>query len=478
MASQCWINLGADGTFASSGKLSSTTADVDRLLGDGMGGASRLVLFFHGGLVSQASGLASAERMAANYGTAAASIGIIWETGLSETFRDNLLAITNTKIFKKTLSWVLAKAGVGDDTGAKGPGAGVLDAAEIEAMLETPEGAAALDKALTAQVDAAKSSASAKSSGLDDLDAEAIARDLEYDFAADSSVPDLIEQGAPGTQQIRRKLDLEEGAKGPTVTGVAFFIGKIVVAVIRRYRSGTAHDALPTAVEELLRAAYLADIGKFAWDAMKTKAQRMWADDGTAPGVTGHGGGYILRRLEALQAARPDMIIDVVGHSAGSIAICEMLAAIEADQRRIRLRNIIFLAPAVRLDLFALWIQRGPQIFKRFRMFAMTDAAEKEDRVGGSVYPRSLLYLVSGCFEDRPDAGIVGMDRFLIRATTSAGRDYDDVRRWLREETRLAYSPSAAGAPQGLQTGALHHGDFDDDSATLASLLFMAGATP
>ena len=97
MASQCWINLGADGTFASSGKLSSTAADVDRLLGDGMSGASRLVLFFHGGLVSQASGLASAERMAANYGTAAASIGIIWETGLSETFRDNLLAITNTK---------------------------------------------------------------------------------------------------------------------------------------------------------------------------------------------------------------------------------------------------------------------------------------------------------------------------------------------------------------------------------------------
>jgi hypothetical protein len=230
-------------------------------------------------------------------------------------------------------------------------------------------------------------------------------------------------------------------------------------------------------VEELLRAAYLADVGKFAWDAMKTKAQRMWIDDGTAPGVTGYGGGYILRRLEALQLARPDITIDVVGHSAGSIAICEMLAAIEADRRRIRLRNILFLAPAVRLDLFARWIRRGPQIFKRFRMFTMTDAAEKEDRVGGSVYPRSLLYLVSGCFEDRPDAGIVGMDRFLRRAVTSVGRDYDDVRGWLQEDTRLVYSPSGADAAQGLQTSALHHGDFDDDPATLASLLFMAGAT-
>ena len=144
-----------------------------------------------------------------------------------------------------------------------------------------------------------------------------------------------------------------------------------------------------------------------------------------------------------------------------------------------RLRNIIFPSrPPSGLTCSPSGFSEAPQIFKRFRMFTMTDAAEKEDRVGGSVYPRSLLYLVSGCFEDRPDAGIVGMDRFLIRATTSAGRDYDDVRRWLREETRLAYSPSAAGAPQGLQTGALHHGDFDDDSAALASLLFMAGATP
>ncbi|MER8970835.1 hypothetical protein NKI54_35655 [Mesorhizobium sp. M0663] len=478
MASQCWINLGADGRFAASGKLSSTPADVDHLLGDALGDASQLVLYFHGGLVNEASGLISAERMSGNYGSTAASVGIIWETGLAETFRDNLLSITETKVFKKALSWVLAKAGVGDDGGAKGIGGGPLAAAEIEAMLETPEGARALDGALAAQADAAQLAASAKSSGLDDLDAEAIASDLEYDFAADPSLPDLIDLAVLGSDPIRRKLDLEDGARGATITGVALFIGKVVVAVIRRYRSETAHDVLPTAVEELLRAAYLGDVGKFAWDAMKAKAQRMWTDDGATPGVNGHGGGYMLRRLEALQAARPEMIIDVVGHSAGSIAICEMLAAIEADRRTIRLRNILFLAPAVRLDLFARWIPRGPQIFKRFRMFTMTDAAEKQDRIAGPIYPRSLLYMVSGCFEDRPDAAIVGMDRYLRRAATSAGRDYDDVRLWLQEGNRLAYSPSPARTAQGLQTNSLHHGSFDDDPATLASLRFIVGATP
>lgn len=472
MASQCWINLGADGTFGASGKLSSTPADVERVLGDDLAGASRLVLFFHGGLVSEANGLASAKSMAATYLDKAASIGIIWETGLAETIRDNLLAITDTKIFKKALSWVLAKAGVGDEAGARGVAVGPLGANRIEEMLETAGGADVLDTMLSkATLTAA---ATAKGADVSDLDEGSIAADLEYEFDADPSLPDLIDARAPGSEPIRRKLDLQEGAKGLTVGGVAFFIAKVVLAVIRRYRSGTAHDALPTAVEELLRAAYLADVGKFAWDAMKSKSQRMWIDDGDAPNLTSHGGGYILRRLEALQARRPQMIIDVVGHSAGAIAICEMLAAIEADKRAIKLRNIIFLAPAVRLDLFARWIPRGPQIFRRFRMFTMNDAAEKADRVGGPIYPRSLLYLVSGCFEDRPDAAILGMERFLGHTQTTAGRDYDDVRHWLGAEKRLIYSPTLDGAFDGLQTRALKHGDFDNDKLTLGSLLFLA----
>ncbi|MCW1408207.1 hypothetical protein OLZ32_08020 [Rhizobium sp. 1AS11] len=475
MASQCWINLGADGTFASSGQLRSTPDDVVYLLRDALEGATRLVLFFHGGLVNEASGLASAERMADNYGATAASLGVVWETGLGETVRDNLRGLTESEVFKKALSWVLAKAAAGDNEGAKGAAGGELTAVEIEAMLNTPEGAAALDAAFSIQADVAQRVVTAKGGGLDDLDAEAIARDLEYDFASDRSLPDLIDQAGP-TDPLRRKLDLEDGARGVTVTGLALFIAKVIVAVVRRYRAKTAHDALPTAVEELLRAAYLADVGKFAWDAMKTKAQRMWIDDGESPDIDAHGGGYILRRLEVLQKARPDMIIDVVGHSAGSIAICEMLAAIEASKRRIRLRNILFLAPAVRFDLFARWIPRGPQIFKQFRMFTMTDAAEKADRIGGALYPRSLLYIVSGCFEDRPDAAILGMDRFLRQAGTSAGQDYDDVRRWLLEDNRLVYSPSAAGVGDGLQTSAHKHGAFDDDAATLASLLFLAGA--
>ena len=82
--------------------------------------------------------------------------------------------------------------------------------------------------------------------------------------------------------------------------------------------------------------------------------------------------------------------------------------------------------------------------------------------------------MVSGCFEDRPDDAIAGMQRFLRKATTSAGRDYDDVREWLKADNRVVYAPSDDAAGDGLQTRAQHHGDFDDDKMTLGSLLSIA----
>ncbi|UPJ49275.1 alpha/beta hydrolase [Bradyrhizobium sp. 200] len=428
-------------------------------------------------MVSEKQGLDVALAMAKMYGEVP-SLALLWETGIFETVRDNALGITNTKLFRKALSWILAKAGIGDLGSPKGAAQGTMDPATIETMLATEEGTRQLDVMLTAEAKGMKGQAIAKGPTDDDLDEAKIAEDLEYDFSSDTSLPDLIDSGAPGSRQIRQRIDTDEGERGFTSAGVALFVARVIVATVRRYRSGTHHDPLPTAVEELFRAAYLAEVGKFAWDAMKTKAERMWIDDGEDPGVDGHGGGYILRRLEQRQAANPALTIDLVGHSAGSIAICEMLAAIDAKQRRIRFRNVVFLAPAARLDLFARWIVRGPRIFDRFRMFTMTDEWEKYDKLLGSIYPRSLLYLVSGCFEDRPDDAIAGMARFLRETTTSAGRDFDDVRQWLRQENRVVYAPSDDGAEEGLRTRSERHGDFDDDQPTLASLLSMARAVP
>jgi hypothetical protein len=389
-----------------------------------------------------------------------------------------MFGITETKLFKKALSWVLAKAGGGDLEGAKGEANQIMSPTEIEKMLDSEAGAKTLDALLSRQAQEAKGAATAKSLTSGELNEEAIAQDIESDFSSDMSLPEMIVSNQPGSGPIRRRLEEETGARSfSAAAGVAIFLARVIVAVARRYRSGTHHDPLPTAVEELFRAAYLAEVGKFTWDTMKTKAQRMWIDDGENPGFEGHGGGYLLRRLEQIQASKPDFKIDVVGHSAGSIAICNMFAALDAKQRKLRFRNVVFLAPAVRLDLFARWITRGPKVFERFRMFTMADEWEKLDQLLGAIYPRSLLYLVSGCFEDRPDDAIAGMGRFLREPTTSAGRDFDDVRQWLKADDRLIYAPSDDGAAEGLRTRSEHHGGFHEDKSTLESLLSIARVT-
>lgn len=94
-------------------------------------------------------------------------------------------------------------------------------------------------------------------------------------------------------------------------------------------------------------------------------------------------------------------------------------------------------------------------------------------------YPSSLLYLVSGLFEDgegwdEADAPLLGMERFLEGPT---GWDADPVqgpaiiavREWLAAGADRIVLAKAAGGP-GLNSGATSHGGFDDDRETLESV--------
>jgi hypothetical protein len=79
----------------------------------------------------------------------------------------------------------------------------------------------------------------------------------------------------------------QPGEKGVSLVAAAWLVAKVAIATVRRRLRGTDHDIFPTAVEELLRPAYLADLGKFAWDGMKEVGQAMWRDDGHQPGPDG-----------------------------------------------------------------------------------------------------------------------------------------------------------------------------------------------
>lgn len=473
----CWINVGPEGRFRQSGSIFSRPSDVDYLLGDALEGRTKLVLHFHGGLVSEAAGKAIAEAMASHYGNSAASVGLVWETGIVEVFRDNLRKIHSLKAFRKALSWVIAKAlpALGAEEGARGAAGAIVDHRAIERLLATEAGVTALDAALSSE--AVANTAKLRARGGDaetPLIEEAVADELALDLSSDPELLEMVERRTEGGDAIADQLPSDAAERGISLLALAGFLAKLVIAVVRRYRQDTHHDLVATAVEELLRAAYLAEVGQFAWAEMKHKAFGMWADDGPQPNMEGHVGGYLLRRLEVLRQTRPEVSVDLVGHSAGSIAIAHMFRAIEDQRRDIAIRNVAFLAPAVRLDVFAAEIARRPDRFARFRSFTMCDDWEKRDKLVSELYPRSLLFFISGLLEDRPGVPLAGLARHITRRSATAGPEFDDIRAWLAASDRLVLSPSADTAGSGLRTRSARHGDFDNDPITLASLLALA----
>jgi hypothetical protein len=98
-----YINIGAKGTL--SGKLHTTTSDIDAILDHLRTKADKVVLHFHGGLVSAEAGELTARSFVPLYKSAGAHpVVFIWETGFLETILHNLDDIQNTVLFKKILA--------------------------------------------------------------------------------------------------------------------------------------------------------------------------------------------------------------------------------------------------------------------------------------------------------------------------------------------------------------------------------------
>jgi pimeloyl-ACP methyl ester carboxylesterase len=186
-------------------------------------------------------------------------------------------------------------------------------------------------------------------------------------------------------------------------------------------------------------------------------------------------GSYFIKKLDEYQKQTGiKLTIDLVGHSAGSIVICELLKMITAKKYDIRFRNIIFMAPACRTDLFEDSIMKNADKFTSFRCFTMSDEKEKEDRMLDFVYPRSLLYLISGILESRSDDLILGLQRH-----TTGTYPYNDeqslrIANFLKEEGHAVYAVTDKDAAEGFRSGALKHGAFDDEKeSTLDSIIYI-----
>ncbi|MFN8302213.1 MAG: hypothetical protein U0U46_06950 [Saprospiraceae bacterium] len=466
-----YLNLGQGGKFKSGGATSSTAADVDAMFQHlSTAQHKKLILHFHGGLVSEENGLKIARKMADNYQAVGHAYTFVWETGLVETLLSSFDKIQETGLFQELKKIVVRKVceklGI-EETGARG--VAPIDAARVEQELQEPQPFERMEA--RARGGAEK----LEESKLPMLERE-IEAELEEELDGRADLQTMLQPGSP------------DGQRGIAMAFLAN-LARIVIRVIRRYIRKREHGLLATTVEEILREFYVAEIGTLIWDGMKEKARNgMWMPNTGLQNDERHGGYYFLEKLNAFLGANPGWTVDLVGHSAGSIAICHLLkAANEHGFEHIRARWILLLAPACRTKLFYEQVVRHPERFDHLRMFTMTDDCEQTDHLASLAYPRSLLYLVSGILEtgkypDETDDAegdgdyfVLGLMRqFSDRPFYQKSEVLQEVKRFFETGDRLVLSPCDPVSPiQGAFCRSEKHGNFDNDEPTLASLAFL-----
>ena len=158
--------------------------------------------------------------------------------------------------------------------------------------------------------------------------------------------------------------------------------------------------------------------------------------------------------------------LHLVGHSAGAILHAHLADALAKKQRQVD--TCTLWAPACTMALFNTTYMPLLMDGKiaHMNLFILSDKAEQDDSCA-DVYHKSLLYLVSNALERTPHIPFRQDGEPLARARALPGRP---CRRSLPDR-RLEWvvAPNRQEGRNGSQ--AKHHGDFDDDPATVAATL-------
>jgi len=480
----------------------------------GQTATNRLALFFHGGLVDKASGQQSAANEFRAYEDCAFPLFFIWESGFGEALAHHLPLIFAETIFGRVLSHAM------DIISSK-----LTPAPSVAALTPATETVAAPPLVITSEdIDAFIHAV--QSDPLVQNEAVAIARSsqdvnaaLAQGVARNSMVlsprtllsPEIVGSVRGAFLQASPAASLSEPAleSFPFSVGgalqAALSIAKAAVPVIlntiKRFALGRDHGLPCTIVEEILRALYLANFGSAIWEEMKKETE-----DAFGPDSSRFGGTAVVEEICLLIKNKPATTITLVGHSTGGVYIGNFLQHVDQAltmQGDTTTRfDIVLLAPANTDDFFAQQYVRSR--IRGIRMFLMKDEVEQQDHlltkdVGpadpsilGNVYPRSLLYLVSGICEyfegqggdgvhrmDGFDMPILGMDRFYKNAATFSPADYPNVG-FVRTEfpsspgdpafARVLSPTDNTTAPLGFRSTALKHGNFPGDQLTIQSL--------
>ena len=448
----------------------------------------RLMLFVHGGLVSQADGIAGAEDFAGlveeltDEGWEIAAP--IWRSSVGETVESNWEELKNeprfVRIAVRIAAWLDRRFGnrlfaeAMTETALRGGSLEVLqhialpDAGQLEADLAAqPE---VLNQIMLVE---------------DLTDLQLAESEMAAEILADEELVGWLEAGLPYVdERIVRRVHALRLAP-PTLTDKraiatpAAYISAIEAArigwrVLKRTIDRRDHGLGPTIVEEVLRALYLAKAGAALWRVMKEDA-RQHLDAGGA-------GTYLLARLGEIARGGKDVRVLAIGHSAGALFCGRLALATRLAPPGLSVGHIL-LAPAIRIDEAAEGYAGGR--FEGLRVFTMNDQREianaLDGKIFGKAYTASLLYLISGALEDEgeyPDAPLLGMQRHLAPPYKGTRRENEAREKLAKVLAGLPdpviFAPSPDNAPSGRRTNSVMHGGYWRDQPTVESIKQIA----
>jgi hypothetical protein len=231
-------------------------------------------------------------------------------------------------------------------------------------------------------------------------------------------------------------------------------------------------DRLDDMIEPLARTL----TGKASWTEMKENALLASAPGGAAR--------LIVQHIVDLQQTKgmADLEIHLVGHSAGAIFLAPMVQLLCAEGgigsgpmrgasgHGLKIASCTLWAPACTTELFkeTYFPAIQSKAIRRFTQFSLNDQTEQDDNCA-NIYNKSLLYLVSHAFED--EARIPGLHDGapILGMARAVAADPALQAMFAVANAELVLAPN--NDPDGSTTAskARHHGDFDDDEATVRS---------
>ncbi len=480
----------------SNGQFDGTTKeDLDNLFESyRQSGKNVMTIHFHGGLVSEKKGMEIAERLYGEYDEKAGAYPVffVWQSGPFESVFNNLNEIMNEKFFQRLLRHLL-RFSIGklrQTDRQRGFRLDLPDLSEIESMLQEADKVEPLVEYSV--------SALPQNETLRLMEEEQFKEELESDYVLMDELKsigqalrtsDEIEEDRTKSRGVRVKAstkslmspsileEIRQNAPAPSERGI-FTVGfiikkavKILKRIIERYANRRDHGVYITIVEEILRELYIDNVGSELWNLMKNDTADSFKKDDC------NGGFAFVEGLKYLkeQNQAPDKIV-LIGHSTGAVYISNMLKCVDRENLPEDIKfDIVFLAPACTFELFAEIIENHKDRIENIRLFGMQDPVEKSDKMVPVIYPHSLLYFVSGLLEGEVDKPLVGMQRFYTGLPPFDSQSFPEIMKtkefFKKFQDSMIWSVTDRGP--GKASNSKKHGDFDNDEATLVSLVHI-----